>query len=51
MIQIIDRQVQRIRIRAKDKRLYCAFVDLEKEFGSITREVVRWALRKAGVEE
>ena len=36
---------------AKDKRRYYAFVDLEKAFDRVPMEVVRWALRKAGVEK
>ena len=31
--------------------LYYAFVDLEKEFDRVPREVMRWALRKLGVDE
>ena len=46
----IVRQVQE-KFRAKDRRLYYAFVDLEKAFDRVPREVVRWALRKAGVED
>ena len=37
--------------RAKKKKLYYAFVDLEKEFDRVPREVLRWALRKLGVDE
>ena len=33
------------------KKLYYGFVDLEKEFDRVPREVVRWALRKLGVDE
>ena len=33
------------------KKLYYAFVDLEKAFDRVSREVVRWALRKLGVDE
>ena len=36
---------------AKKKKLYYAFVDLEKTFDRVPREVVRWALRKLGVDE
>ena len=35
----------------KGKKLYFAFVDLEIAFDRVPREVTRWALRKAGVEE
>ena len=42
------RQVQE-KQQAK-KKLYYAFVDLEKAFDRVPREVVRWALRKLGME-
>ena len=35
----------------KANKLYFAFVDLQKAFDRVSREVTRWALRKAGVEE
>ena len=38
------------KLRAKQK-VYYAFVDLEKAYDRIPREVVKWALRKACVEE
>jgi len=31
--------------------LYIGFVDLEKAFGRVLREVIRWAMRTLGVEE
>ena len=37
--------------QAKKKKLYYAFVDLEKVFERVPREVVRWDLRKPGVDE
>ena len=46
----IMRQVQE-KHQAMKKKLYYAFVDLEKEFDRVPREVVRWALRKLGVDE
>ena len=36
---------------AANKRLYIAFVDLEKAFDRVPRKVIWWALRKFGVEE
>jgi len=37
--------------RVKGKQLYFGFVDLEKAFDRVPREVIRWAMRKLGVEE
>jgi len=37
--------------KAKGKQLYFCFVDLEKAFGKVPREVIRWAMHKLGVEE
>ena len=36
---------------AKNKELWMAFVDLEKAFDRVPREVVWWALRYLGVDE
>ena len=36
---------------AVNKRLYMAFVDLEKAFDCVPTKVIWWALRKLGVEE
>ena len=46
----IVRQLQEKHL-AKNKDLFCAFVDLEKAFVRIPREVLRWLLRMAGVPE
>ena len=45
----IVRQMQKF--RAKGKKLYFRFVDLEKAFDRVLREVIRWAMHKLGVEE
>ena len=36
---------------AKNKKLYFAFVDLEKVFDHVPRKVIWWAMRKLGIEE
>ena len=36
---------------AKKKELRMAFVDLEKAFDRVPREIVLWALRVVGVDE
>ena len=46
----IVRQVQE-KFLEKKKDLWMAFVDLEKAFDRVPREVVWWALRCLGVEE
>jgi len=47
----IIRQMQQEKFRAKGKKLYFGFVDLEKAFYRVPREVLRWAMRKFRVEE
>lgn len=46
----IVRQIQE-KFLVKEKALFFAFVDLEKAFDRIPREVVRWALRSSWVPE
>ena len=35
--------------RVKGKKLYFGFVDMEKAFYRVPREVIRWTMRKLGV--
>ena len=46
----ILRQLQEKHL-AKNKKLYFAFVDLEKAFECVPRKVIWWAMRKLGIEE
>jgi hypothetical protein len=46
----VVRQIQE-KYLAKQRDLWMAFVDLEKAFDRVPRDVVWWALRHAGVEE
>ena len=46
----VVRQLQE-KYLAPNKRLYTAFVDLEKAFDYVPRKVIWWALKKLGVEE
>ena len=46
----VVRQLQE-KYLAANKRLYMAFLDLEKMFDQVPRMVIWWALRKLGVEE
>ena len=46
----VVRQLQEKHLAA-NKRLYIAFIDLEKAFDRVPQNVIWWALRKLGVEE
>jgi len=46
----IVRQIQE-KYLAKHKDLWMAFVDLEKAFDRVPREVVWWALRSLGMDD
>ena len=35
----------------KNKKLYFAFIDLEKAFDRVPRDVIWWAMRKLGIDE
>jgi len=37
--------------RVEGKKLYFGYMDLEKAFDRVPREVISWAMRKLGVEE
>ena len=49
-MQFSLRQVQE-KYREKKKNLYFAFIDLEKVYYRVPREVVSWATRQIGAEE
>jgi len=44
------RQTQE-KFRVKGKKLYFGFMDLEKAFDRVPREVIRWTMHKLGVEK
>ena len=44
------RQMQE-NFRVKGNKLHFGFVDLEKAFDRVPREVISWAMRKLGVED
>ena len=46
----IVRQLQE-KFLAKKKNLYLAFVDLEKAFDRVPRQILWWAMRKLGIDE
>ena len=39
------------KFHAKNKNLYFAFVNLEKAFGRVPRQILWWALRRLGVDK
>ena len=46
----IVRQLQEKYLQKK-KKLYFAFIDLEKAFDRVSCDVIRWAMRKLGFDE
>ena len=46
----VVRQLQE-KFLAKNKNLYLAFVDLEKAFDRVPRQILWWAMRKLGIDE
>jgi len=50
MLFLLLRQMQE-KIRAKGKKLYFGFMDLEKAFNRVPREAIRWAMCKLGADE
>ena len=51
MDAIFIARIMQERFLAKKKDLYFTFVDLEKAFDRVPRQVVTWALRKVSLEE
>jgi len=45
------RQESHAKYRAKGKKVYFGFMDLEKAFSRVPRKVMRWAMHKLGVDE
>jgi len=48
---ITDAIFMQEKFRTKGKKFYFGFVDLEKASDRVPRQVIRWAMRKLGVEE
>ena len=51
MDAIFITRIMQERFLTKKKDLYFTFIDLEKAFDRVPRQVVTWALRKIGLEE
>jgi len=49
-MQCVIRQMQE-KFRVKSKKLYFGFVNLEKAFDRVPRDMIRWAMRKLGADE
>ena len=48
---VFSAENRRENFRVKGRKLFFGFVDLEKAFDRVSREVIRWAMHKLGVEE